>query len=69
MTAAFYLLLCLPLLLSLGVRGAMPKALCFVTCALAILLSVTPYGSVMPWAIGMTIASVALYERFGRYPV
>lgn len=66
MTAAFYLLLCLPLLLSLAARGAMPKVLGFVSSLLAILLSVEPGGAVLPWAVGMTVVTVALYERF-RY--
>jgi hypothetical protein len=68
MTAAFYLLLCLPLLLSLGVRGATPKVICFLASAFAILLSVEPNGAVLPWALGMTLATVGLYERFRRYP-
>lgn len=42
MTAAFYLLLCLPLLLSPGVRGGTPKVLGLVTSGFAILLSVEP---------------------------
>jgi len=66
MTAAFYLLLCLPLLLSIGARGLLPKALCFVTCAMAILLSIKPHEALLPWATGMAIAIVALYERFRR---
>ena len=69
MTAAFYLLLCLPMLLSLGIRGAQPKLLCLVSSGFAILLSVEPGGAVLPWALGMTIAMVGLYERFRRYPV
>ena len=69
MTAAFYLLPCLPVLLSLGVRGAQPKVLCTVTSGFAILLSVDPGGAVLPWALGMTIATVGLYERFRRSPV
>jgi hypothetical protein len=64
MTAAFYLLLCLPLLLSLAARGALPKVLGFVSSLFAILLSVEPGGAALPWATGMTIVSVALYERF-----
>ena len=48
MTAAAYLLLCLPLLLSLAARGAMPKVLCFLTSLFAILLSVEPGGVVLP---------------------
>ena len=68
MTAAFYLLLCLPLLLSLAARGALPKVLGFVSSLFAILLSVEPGGAVLPWATGMIIVSVALYERFRRFP-
>ena len=69
MTAAAYLFLCLPLLLSLAARGAMPKVLCLLSSLFAILLSVEPSGAVLPWATGMTIATVALYERFRRCPV
>ncbi len=64
MTAAFYLLLCLLLLLSIGARGLLPKALCFVTCSIAILLSIKPYEALLPWSTGMAIAMIALYERF-----
>jgi hypothetical protein len=64
MTAAAYLFLCLPLLLSLAARGAMPKLLCLLTSLFAILLSVEPGGAVLPWATGMTISTVALIERF-----
>jgi hypothetical protein len=49
MTAAAYLFLGLPLLLSLAARGAMPKVLCFLTSLFAILLSVEPGGAVLPW--------------------
>jgi hypothetical protein len=69
MIAAAYLFLCLPLLLSLAARGAMPKVLCFLTSLFAILLSVEPGGAVLPWATGMTIATVALIERFRCNPV
>ena len=68
MTAAACLFLCLPLLLSLAARGAMPKVFGFVTSLFAILLSVEPGGPALPWATGMTIVSVALYERFRRFP-
>lgn len=68
MAGAFHLLLGLPFLLSFGTRGMTPKVLCFLTSVLAILLSVEPYRSVLPWAIGMTIATVALIERFRRTP-
>ena len=48
MTAAFYLLLCLPLFLSLAARGAMPKLVGLVSSLFAILLSVEPGGAVLP---------------------
>ena len=66
MTDAFHLLLGLPFLLSLGARGEKPKVLCFVASALAILLSAEPYRAVLPWAAGMTIATVALIGRLRR---
>jgi hypothetical protein len=69
MTAAACLFLCLPLLLSLAARGAMPKVLCLLTSLFAILLSVEPGRAVLAWAIGMTIATVALIERFRCNPV
>jgi hypothetical protein len=47
----------------------MPKVLCFMTSLFAILLSVEPGGAVLPWATGMTIATVALHERFRCNPV
>ena len=68
MADAFHLLLGLPSLLSFGARGMTPKTLCFLTSVLAILLSAEPYRSVLPWAIGMTIATVGLIERFRRTP-
>jgi hypothetical protein len=68
MTAATYLFLSLPFLLSLAARGANPKVLGFVSSGFAILLSVEPVGAILPWATGMTVVSVTLYERFGRYP-
>jgi hypothetical protein len=49
MTAAIYLFLSLPLLLSLAARGALPKVLGLVTGMFAILLSVEPGGAVLPW--------------------
>ena len=66
MNDAFYLLLALPFLLSLGARGTSPKVLCFLASALAILLSGELYRAVLPWAAGMTIATVALVERCRR---
>lgn len=65
MTAGFLLilLLLLPFLLSLAGRAPMAKLLCFVASLLALLLSVEPYGAVMPWLLGMIIAVVAVVER------
>ncbi len=47
-------------------HSTMPKMLCLVTSLLALLLSVEPYGAVMPWLIGMIIAGVAVLERLRR---
>ena len=38
-----------PFLLLLAGKAPMPKMLCFVSSLLALLLSVEPYGAVMPW--------------------
>jgi hypothetical protein len=62
-SAATLLVLFLPFLLSLAGSATMPKMLCLVTSLLALLLSVKPYGAVMPWLIGMIIAAVAVLER------
>jgi threonine/homoserine/homoserine lactone efflux protein len=68
MTAVTYLFLSLPFLLSLATSGANPKVLGFVSSGFAILLNVESGGAVLPWATGMTVVAVALYERFGRQP-
>ena len=60
------LVLLLPFLLSLAGRATMPRMLCLVTSLLALLLSVKPYGAVVPWLVGMIIAAVAVYERLRR---
>lgn len=57
------LILCLPSLLSLAGPGVNPKVLCLVTSILALLLSVEPYRAVLPWALGMAIAVIAVRER------
>ena len=53
MTATGTLVLLLPFLLSLAGRATMPRMLCLVTSLLALLLSVKPYGAVVPWLVGM----------------
>jgi len=65
-TAAILLVLFLPFLLSLAGSATMPKMLCLVTSLLALLLSVTPYGALLPWLVGMIIAAVAVFERLRR---
>jgi hypothetical protein len=65
--AGTLLLLVLPFLLSLAAQGAMPKVLCFVTSMLALLLSVEPYRAVLPWAVGMAIAVIAVRERIRQH--
>jgi hypothetical protein len=52
MTAVALLVLFLPFLLSLFGQGAVAKMLCLVTSILAVLLSVEPYGAVLPWVVG-----------------
>ena len=63
MTAAATFILLLPFLLSLFGRSAMAKMLCLVTSILAMLLSVEPYGAVLPWLAGALIAGVSVWER------
>jgi hypothetical protein len=62
-TAGWVLVLFLPFLLSLAARVSTPKVLCFVISAMALLLSVHPYSSVLPWGLGMAIAVVSVRER------
>ena len=64
LTAGMLLLLFLPFLLSLAGQAGMPKMLCLVTSVLAMLLSVEPYGAVLPWCLGMAIAAISVRERF-----
>lgn len=66
LTTAKLLVILLPSLLSLAGQGGMPKLLCLVTSILALLLSVEPYGAVLPWAIGMAIAVLSVRERIHR---
>jgi hypothetical protein len=64
------LILFLPFLLSLAGQARMPMMLCLVTSVLALLLSVEPYGAVLPWTVGMAIAVISVRERFcQRRPV
>ena len=37
--------------------------LCLVASLLALMLSVKPYGAVLPWGIGMAIAVISVRER------
>ena len=63
MTAVEILILLLPFLVSLAGQGGMARMLCLVTSILAMLLSVREYGAALPWAIGMTVAVVAVREK------
>jgi hypothetical protein len=63
MTAVALLVLFLPFLLSLFGQGAVAKMLCLVTSILALLLSVEPYGAVLPWVVGALIAGISVRER------
>ena len=53
----------LPFLVSLCGQGGMAKMLTLITSILALLLSVQEYGAVLPWVLGMIIASVSVWER------
>jgi hypothetical protein len=64
--AAKFVLLFLPFLLSLRSDVAMPKMLCLVTSVLALLLSVEPYAAMLPWSIGMAVATISVRERMYR---
>jgi hypothetical protein len=66
--AGTLLLLFLPFLLSLLGRGG--RAICLASSIFALLMSVEPYGAVMPWVFGMTVAGVTVWERVRqRWPV
>ncbi len=62
-TAGTLLVLFLPFLLSLAGQGGMAKMLCLMTSVLALLLSVKECAAVLPWSIGMLIATVSVCER------
>ena len=64
--AGMLLIMFLPFLVSLAGQPGTPKMLCLVTSLLALLLSLEPYGAVMPWLIGMIIAVMAVRERLRR---
>ena len=63
MTAVALFVLFLPFLLSLFGQGAVAKMLCLVTSILAVLLSVEPYGAVLPRVLGALIAGISVWER------
>ncbi|SIO49329.1 hypothetical protein SAMN05443247_06419 [Bradyrhizobium erythrophlei] len=65
-TARTLLVLFLPFLLSLAGQGGMAKMLCLMTSVLALLLSVKEHAAVLPWSIGMLIATVSVWERIRR---
>ena len=68
--AGTLLLLFLPFLLSLAGRGSMAKMICLLTGVLSVLLGVEPGQAMLPWAVGMTIALVSVWERIReRHPV
>jgi hypothetical protein len=66
MSAAWLLLFFLPFLLSLLGKAPMPRVLCLVCSAMAMLLSVQPGGAVLPWGLGMVIAIISVREDVRR---
>jgi hypothetical protein len=65
-TAGWILLLCLPFLLSLLGKAAVPKMLCLVASLVAALLAVKFYVAVVPWTIGMAIALISIHAGCRR---
>ena len=63
MTALTLFVLFLPFLLSLFGSSSQAKMICLVTSIMAMLLSVEPYGAVLPWLLGALIAGVSVWER------
>ena len=62
-TTGTLLIIFLPFLLSLFGQGRQAKMLCLISSILGLLLSVEEYGPVMPWVLGMIVATVSLWER------
>ena len=62
-TIGTLLVIFLPFLLSLFGQSAQARMLCLIFSILGLLLSVEEYGAVMPWALGMIVAAVSLWER------
>ena len=62
-TTGALLIIFLPFLLSLFGQGSQAKMLCLTSSILGLLLSVEQYGAVMPWVLGMIVATVSLWER------
>jgi len=62
-TIGTLLIIFLPFLLSLAGQGSMAKMLCLISSILGLLLSVREYAAVMPWLLGMIIATASVWER------
>jgi hypothetical protein len=57
------LIIFLPFLLSLFGQSAQARMLCLISSILSLLLSVEEYGAVMPWVLGMIVATASVWER------
>ena len=62
-TIGTLLIIFLPFLLSLVGQGRQAKMLCLISSILGLLLSVSEYGAVMPFVLGMIVAVVSVWER------
>jgi hypothetical protein len=62
-TIGTLLIVFLPFLLSLAGQSSMARMLCLILSILALLLSVGEYGAVMPWLLGMIVATASVWER------
>ena len=62
-TTGALLIIFLPFLLSLFGQSGQAKMLCLISSILGLLLSVSEYGAVMPFVLGMIVALVSVWER------
>ena len=63
MSTVDFLIPFMPFALSLFGKSGQAKMLCLVSGILGLLLSVEPYGAVLPWVLGMLVAGISVWER------
>jgi hypothetical protein len=65
-TTGTLLIIFSPFLLSLFGQSAQAKMISLISGILGLLLSVEEYRAVMPWVLGMIVATVSVWERIGQ---